>query len=117
MVRISGINMDLNKHIVIALRDIYGIGKYMSIVLCKELKLNPSLKVKDLDTSAISLLQNSINKLKVEGDLRRYIGMNVKRLKDIKSYKGMRHKLGLPVNGQRTRTNAMTRKKTRNKKK
>ncbi len=117
MVRISGINMNLNKHIIIALRDIYGIGNYKASVLCKELKLNPCIKVKDLDTNTLSLLQNNINKLRVEGDLRRYVGMNIKRLKDIKSYKGIRHKLGLPVNGQRTRTNAMTRKKTRNKKK
>ncbi len=117
MVRISGVIMNPNKHLIIALRDIYGVGKYTSHLICSRLNLNPAIKMKDLDNDSISLLQNSVNTFKVEGELRRQVGMNIKRLIDIKSYKGIRHKLGLPVNGQRTRTNAMTRKKSRSKKK
>lgn len=117
MVRISGIIINSNKHIIVALKDIFGVGKYRSGIICRESNIDPVKKVKDLTSNEIATLQSNINKFKVEGDLKREIGMNVKRLVDIKSYRGIRHKLGLPVNGQRTRTNAMTRKRSKSKKK
>lgn len=116
MVRISGVVLPQNKHVVIALRDIYGIGKTSSFYICKKAKVSPFLKVSVLSDDSFSKIQQVINEFEVEGDLRRRVAVNIKRLKDIKCYKGIRHKLGLPVRGQRTRTNSKTRKKNRRKK-
>ncbi|HFL8824228.1 MAG TPA: 30S ribosomal protein S13 [Candidatus Azoamicus sp. OHIO1] len=116
MVRISGVVLPQNKHIVFALREIYGIGRTCSIYICKKAKISPSVKVSGLNEESFFKLQQIVNEFEVEGDLRRRVAINVKRLRDIKCYKGIRHKLGLPVRGQRTRTNAKTRKRSKRKK-
>ena len=115
MVRISGVILNLEKHVLIALRGIYGIGKVNSLYICKMAKTNPHTKVKNLTDIEITSLQTTINDFEVEGNLRTRIRLNIKRLIDIKSYKGLRHKSNLPVRGQRTRTNAKTRKKIKKK--
>lgn len=109
-IRISGVILPSNKHVRVALRSIYGIGNYRALEICKKLKLDPTIKVTDLKDEYAALLQDAINEYRVEGDLRREVAMNIKRLGDIKCYRGLRHKRGLPVRGQRTRTNARTRK-------
>ena len=113
MIRISGVILNLEKHLLIALRSIYGIGKVNSLYICKMAKINPHAKVKNLTDNEISTLQNTINSFETEGNLRTRIRLNIKRLIDIKSYRGLRHKSNLPVRGQRTRTNAKTRKKNK----
>jgi small subunit ribosomal protein S13 len=115
MVRVAGVILDSNKHVVIALRKIYGIGKVSSYYICKKANVLPSLKVNQLDDSAIASIQKVVSEFDIEGNLRTRIRFNIKRLKDIKSYRGIRHKVGLPVRGQRTRTNARTRKRLRKK--
>ncbi len=115
MVRISGVILNSNKHIVISLREIYGIGKVNSRYICMEANIAPSTKVKDLTESEISKIQNIITNFEVEGNLRTRIRLNIKRLIDIKSYRGLRHKCSLPTRGQRTKTNAKTRKKNKKK--
>lgn len=111
MPRIIGIDIPDNKRLEISLTYIYGIGRRLSNEIIKKLKLNPDMRAKELkedDIAAINaLLQSSYA---VEGDLRRKVQNNIKRLISIHSYRGLRHKLGLPVRGQRTRTNARTRK-------
>ncbi len=109
-VRISGVILPPNKHIRIALRSIYGIGNYRALSICKKAGVNPTIKVVDLKDEYTSLLQGAVNEFVVEGDLRRRVAMDIKRLGDIKCYRGLRHKRGLPVRGQRTKTNARTRK-------
>ena len=111
MIRILGISLNLNKRILIALTYIYGIGKSRSMKICKNIKINPNLKTSSLSIKNINILRNEIYKYEIEGDLRRRIGLNIKRLYDVKCYKGFRHKLKLPVRGQRTKTNAKTSKK------
>ena len=111
MIRISGVSLNSNKHIVIALRSIYGIGKFKSLKICKILNINTKLKVSVLSYITINLLRNEINKHEIEGNLRIKIGLNIKRLYDIKCYRGFRHKANLPVRGQRTKTNGKTSKK------
>jgi small subunit ribosomal protein S13 len=115
MVRVAGVILDSNKHVVIALRKIYGIGKVSAYYICKKANIIPSLKVNQLDDNAISLIQKIVSEFDTEGNLRTRIRFNIKRLKDIKCYRGIRHKVGLPVRGQRTKTNARTRKKIRKK--
>ncbi len=115
MIRISGIVLNSNKHISIALRSIYGIGKINSIYICKMAKILPTCKVKHLNENNISHIQKLISDFDVEGNLRTRIRLNIKRLIDIKCYKGSRHKARLPVNGQRTKTNAKTRKRIKKK--
>ncbi|HJP37876.1 MAG: 30S ribosomal protein S13 [Gammaproteobacteria bacterium] len=110
MARIAGINIPLQKHVVIALRSIYGIGQTRSKQICEEAGVAPTTKVKDLAEPEVELLRTAVAKLEVEGDLRREISMNVKRLMDLGTYRGIRHRRGLPLRGQRTRTNARTRK-------
>ncbi len=115
MIRVAGVILDSNKHIVIALRKIYGIGKVSSYYICKKANVIPSLKVNQLDENTISSIQKIVSEFDIEGNLRTRIRFNIKRLKDIKCYRGMRHKVGLPVRGQRTKTNARTRKKNKKK--
>ena len=110
MVRISGVIMAPNKHIVIALRGIFGIGRTRALQICKAVGVEASVKVADLTEDVVNKLQKAVTEFEVEGDLRRRIAMNIKRLRDIKCYRGLRHRMGLPVHGQRTRTNARTRK-------
>lgn len=111
MVRIIGIVLDDNKKIVFALPKIYGVGLSLAKKICQELNIDPFKKVKDLQTEEIGKIEKFIeNNFKVEGELRREIKENIKRLIDIQSYVGLRHQRRLPVRGQRTRTNARTRK-------
>lgn len=109
-IRISGVILPANKHIRIALRSVFGIGSYRAEQICKKVGVDPSVKVTDLKDEHGSLLQEAVNEYEVEGDLRRRVSMDIKRLGDIKCYRGLRHKRNLPVRGQRTRTNARTRK-------
>jgi small subunit ribosomal protein S13 len=111
MARIAGIDLPRDKRIEIALTYIYGIGRPTAQKLIATTGVNPNTRVKDLTDSDISKLREQIEKgLKVEGDLRREVSSAIKRLVDIGSYRGMRHRRGLPVRGQRTRTNSRTRK-------
>lgn len=110
MARIAGVNIPPQKHVVIGLTAIYGIGRSRASDLCEAAKVLPSKKVKDLTDGELENLRSEIAKVKVEGDLRREVALNIKRLIELGSYRGVRHKRGLPVRGQRTRTNARTRK-------
>ena len=110
MARIAGVNLPDNKHIVIALTGVFGIGPNTSMKICNEAKIEPSRKLKDLSEDELDSLRTVISNYLVEGDLRREISVNIKRLTDLNCYRGVRHKRGLPVRGQRTRTNARTRK-------
>jgi len=108
--RIAGINIPLNKHIVIALTDIYGIGQSRAQQICSAAGVAPAMQVKDLAEPEVAKLRTAVANFIVEGDLRREISMNIKRLMDLGCYRGIRHRRGLPLRGQRTRTNARTRK-------
>lgn len=110
MARIAGVNIPDQKHTVIALQSIYGIGATRAKEICAETGIAPSVKIKELSEEQIDLLRNAVSKFTVEGDLRREITLNIKRLKDLGCYRGVRHRHGLPVRGQRTKTNARTRK-------
>lgn len=108
--RIAGVNIPVQKHIVIGLTSIYGIGRSRAETICATAKIKPETKVKDLSEAELDNLRNEVAKFRVEGDLRREVSMNVKRLIELGAYRGLRHRRGLPVRGQRTRTNARTRK-------
>ena len=110
MARIAGINVPPQKHAVIALTSIYGIGRTTAQKICAATGVRPDAKIKDLSEPEIESLRNEVAKYTVEGDLRRVVSMNIKRLMDLGCYRGMRHRRGLPLRGQRTRTNARTRK-------
>jgi len=111
MARISGVNIPLNKRVEIGLTYIYGIGRSTSNKLLAELGIEPDRKVRDLTEEEVIKLRELIDKdMTVEGDLRRERSQNVKRLQEIGSYRGLRHRRGLPVHGQNTKTNARTRK-------
>jgi small subunit ribosomal protein S13 len=110
MARIAGVNLPPQKHTVIALTAIYGIGRSSARTICADAGVEPTAKVKDLTEDEVAHLRAEIEKRSVEGDLRREIGMSIKRLMDLGTYRGMRHRRGLPLRGQRTRTNARTRK-------
>jgi small subunit ribosomal protein S13 len=111
MARIAGINIPREKRVEIGLTYIYGIGRSTSNVVLSELGISPDTKVRDLTEEEVARLRNHIDQsLEVEGDLRRERSQNIKRLMEIGCYRGLRHRRGLPVNGQRTRTNARTRK-------
>ncbi len=110
MARIAGINIPVQKHTVIALTSIYGIGRTRARDICQAAGVAPDMKIKELTEAQLELLRTEVGKLKVEGDLRRDIAMNIKRLMDLGTYRGLRHRRGLPLRGQRTRTNARTRK-------
>jgi small subunit ribosomal protein S13 len=110
MARIAGINIPMNKHLWVGLTHIYGVGRSRARNLCVAAGIDPTTKVKDLTDSEVTQIRSLIAKFPVEGDLRREVSMNIKRLMDLGSYRGIRHRRGLPVRGQRTRTNARTRK-------
>ena len=110
MARIAGINIPLNKRAEIGLTYIYGVGRSTSNKILAEAGVEPDRKVKDLTEDEVRMLREKVDDLLVEGDLRRERSQNVKRLMEIGSYKGLRHRRGLPVNGQRTKTNARSRK-------
>ena len=110
MARLSGVDLPKNKRVVIGLTYIYGIGEAISKQMLKEASINPDTKVKDLSEEEIVRLRDVIKNYKVEGDLRKDISLNVKRLMDIGTYRGVRHRKGLPVRGQRTKTNARTKR-------
>ncbi len=110
MARIAGINIPVNKHTVIALTAIYGIGSTRASKICEVSSIKPSTKVKDLTEVELEALRTEVGKYEVEGDLRREVTMNIKRLMDLGAYRGIRHRRGLPLRGQRTKTNARTRK-------
>lgn len=110
MARIAGVNIPVNKHVVIALTSIYGIGRERARQICIKAKVEPSKKVKDIGEKELGAIRVEVSRYAVEGDLRREVAMSIKRLIDLKCYRGVRHHRGLPVRGQRTHTNARTRK-------
>ena len=110
MARIAGINIPVNKHVVIALTSIYGIGDTRAKQICEAAGIAPDTMVKDLAEPEVAGIRNAVANFVVEGDLRRETSMNIKRLMDLGCYRGIRHRRGLPLRGQRTRTNARTRK-------
>jgi len=110
MARIAGINIPLNKHVVIALTSIYGVGRSSSEKICTAANIDQAVKVKDLSEPEVERLRTEVARYAVEGDLRRENAISIKRLMDLGCYRGIRHRRGLPLRGQRTRTNARTRK-------
>ena len=110
MARIVGIDLPREKRVVIGLTFIYGIGRATSEKIIAEAGINPDTRVRDLTEEEVQKLRDIIGKMKVEGDLRREISLNIKRLSEIGCFRGVRHRRGLPVRGQRTKTNARTRK-------
>lgn len=110
MARIGGVNIPDNKHAVIALTYIYGIGRTTAKQLCESTGINEQTKISDLTEGEMDNLRQAISSLTVEGDLRREVSMNIKRLLDLGCYRGLRHRKSLPLRGQRTKTNARTRK-------
>ncbi len=110
MARIAGVNIPDNKHAVISLTYIYGVGRTTAAQLCVTVGIEPSSKVGDLSEEQLDSLRGEVAKLSVEGDLRREVNMNIKRLMDLGCFRGIRHRRSLPVRGQRTKTNARTRK-------
>ncbi len=110
MARIKNIELPGNKHVVIGLTAIYGIGRSLAKTICLDAKVDPTTKVKDLTEADITALRKEVDNHTVEGDLRRDVQLSIKGMMEINCYKGVRHKKGLPVNGQRTSRNAKTRK-------
>ena len=111
MARIAGVNIPTEKRVEIALTYIYGIGPTRSLKILTQANINPDVRVKDLTEAEITRIREILEKnFKIEGDLRREVSQNISRLKEIGSYRGMRHKLGLPVHGQRTKTNSRTKR-------
>lgn len=110
MARIAGINIPLHKHLVIGLTSIFGIGKTRAQAICASTGIAETTKIKDLDEAQLDTLREEVGKYTVEGDLRREVSMNIKRLMDLGCFRGIRHRRSLPVRGQRTKTNARTRK-------
>jgi small subunit ribosomal protein S13 len=110
MARIAGVNIPNHQHACIALTAIYGIGRSRALKICEAAGVTATTKMKDLSDSDVEKLRDEVGKFTVEGDLRREVSMSIKRLMDLGCYRGVRHRRGLPVRGQRTRTNARTRK-------
>ena len=110
MARIAGVNIPNHQHAGIALTAIYGIGRSRAKAICIAAGIEPNRKIKDLTDAEMERMREGITRLTVEGDLRREVAMNIKRLMDLACYRGLRHRRGLPVHGQRTHTNARTRK-------
>jgi small subunit ribosomal protein S13 len=110
MARIAGINVPVQKHTVIGLTAIYGVGLTRARQICAAAGVKQDLKIRDLSEEQVETLRTEVAKLTVEGDLRREVSMDIKRLKDLGCYRGVRHRRGLPLRGQRTKTNARTRK-------
>ena len=110
MARIAGINIPMNKHVWVALTHIYGVGRTQARKACEGAGVKPETLVKNLTDAEVTALRSQVGRMTVEGDLRREVSMNIKRLMDLGCYRGVRHRRGLPMHGQRTRTNARTRK-------
>ena len=110
MARIAGINIPMNKHVWVGLTHIYGVGRTQARKACEGAGVKLETLVKNLTDAEVTALRSQVAKLSVEGDLRREVSMNIKRLMDLGCYRGIRHRRGLPMHGQRTRTNARTRK-------
>ena len=110
MARIAGVNIPDQKHTWVALTSIYGLGRTRAFEVCSKAGIEPSVKVRDLSGDEMEKLREQIGTFVIEGDLRREVSMNIKRLMDLGTYRGTRHRKGLPVSGQRTKTNARTRK-------
>ena len=110
MARIAGINIPVHKHVVIALTHIFGIGSSSARIACQVAGVDPTTPVRKLSEPEVAKLRDVVGRFTIEGDLRRATAMNIKRLMDLGCYRGIRHRRGLPTNGQRTRTNARTRK-------
>lgn len=110
MARIAGVNIPVNKHTVIGLQYIYGIGSTRAKSICQAAGIEPAEKVRDLTEEQLKKIRDAMANYTVEGDLRREVSMNIKRKIDLACYQGVRHRHGLPVRGQRTKTNARTRK-------
>ena len=110
MARIAGVNIPDNKHAVISLTYIYGVGRTTAAKICKTVGVAPTDKIGSLTEEQLDAVRSEVTSLTVEGDLRREVSMNIKRLMDLGCYRGIRHRRSLPVNGQRTKTNARTRK-------
>ena len=110
MARIAGINIPMNKHVWVGLTSIYGVGRTQARKACETAGVKPTTLVKDLTDNEVAALRSAVGKLTVEGDLRREVSMTINRLMDLGCYRGIRHRRGLPLRGQRTRTNARTRK-------
>ena len=110
MARIAGINIPDQKHAEVALTAIYGVGRSRARDICGAVGIETSTKIQDLDEDTLEKIRTEVGKYEVEGDLRREVSMNIKRLMDLGTYRGIRHRRGLPLRGQRTKTNARTRK-------
>ena len=110
MARIVGVDIPNDKQVGFSLTYIYGIGRTTARKICEAAKVDPQIRVKDLSDAQMNAIRAEVSKLKVEGDLRREVALNIKRLTEIGCYRGIRHKKGLPVRGQKTKTNARTRK-------
>ena len=110
MARIAGVNIPVQKHTWSGLTHIYGVGRSRALQICATAGVNPETKIRDLTEAEIEGIRAVIAKFQVEGDLRREVAMNIKRLMDLGCYRGLRHRRGLPVRGQQTKTNARTRK-------
>jgi small subunit ribosomal protein S13 len=110
MARIAGVNIPIQKHTWVGLTYIYGIGKTRALKICEAAGVAPETKIRDLTDAEIETIRSEIGRIAVEGDLRREVAMNIKRLMDLGCYRGLRHRRGLPVRGQRTKTNSRTRK-------
>ena len=110
MARIAGINIPPHKHAEVGLTSIYGIGRTTAQKICEQVGIPYSKKIKDLSDTDLERIRDEISRMTIEGDLRREMSINIKRLMDLGCYRGMRHRRGLPVRGQRTKTNARTRK-------
>ena len=110
MARIAGINIPDRKHTWVSLTAIYGIGRTRALAICADVGIKPDALVKDLTEEELDNVRSQVSRYTIEGDLRREVSMNIKRLMDLGSYRGIRHRRGLPVRGQRSHTNARTRK-------
>ena len=110
MARIAGVNIPVRKRVAVALTYIYGIGDTRAKAICETAGVDPATRVKDLADNEEVAIRDAVNEYSVEGDLRREVSMNIKRLRDIGSYRGLRHRRGLPVRGQATKNNARSRK-------
>ena len=110
MARIAGVNIPVQKHTWVGLTHIYGIGRTRALQICETAGVKPDTKIRDLAETEVEAIRNEVGKFAVEGDLRREVSMNIKRLMDLGCYRGLRHRRGLPVRGQQTKPNARTRK-------
>jgi small subunit ribosomal protein S13 len=110
MARIAGVNIPVQKHTWVGLTHIYGVGRARAFKVCATVGVNPETKIRDLTEAEIEGIRSELAKVPIEGDLRREVAMNIKRLMDLGCYRGLRHRRGLPVRGQQTKTNARTRK-------